>query len=258
MERITRMILIFFFISTSLWADQLEISIDQNSVRLPYWPAQKLHYGAVMIVHGGDQPQWSELLAQCAKQLAANGWSVVLLNCNSDNSVPWIKQLPEVISSLRQNKNKRIIMIHYGEQLNQSLDYFSKPQSKMINGLVLISAYGESSTKDKSLSFRFPIFDVAGQFDYENVLTQMHHRKKEFKDRPYLAVEMPGADHDYEYNQRLLVSFVHGWMTKLPETQTQPRPILESYIEPVYSSQSQIVSITHSDWTGFIDNPVEP
>ncbi|KTD39226.1 ATPases involved in biogenesis of archaeal flagella [Legionella moravica] len=254
----TRMILLFFFITTSVWADQFEIKIDQQSLELPYWPAQANQYGAVLIVRGGDQPQWSDLLAQCAKQLSAIGWSVVLLNCSPSNTVPWIKQLPEVISSLRQDKNKRIIMIHYGEQLNLSLDYFSKPQAKMINGLVLISAYGDDSIKEKAPSLRFPIFDVAGQFDYDFVLTQMNDRKKEYRERSYFAVEMPGADHDYDFSRRLLVSFVHGWMTKLPETQALPRSMLESYIEPVYSSQSQVVSIEQSDWTGFIDNPVEP
>lgn len=228
-------------------AEQLEIKIDQNSVNLPYWPARKEQYGAVLIVQGSEQPQWSELLAGLAKQLAQNGWSVVLLNC-TNNSIPWLEQIPETISTLRKNKNKRIVMIHYGEQLNLSLDYFSKPQSKMINGLVLLSAYDHSSDENTWLSLRFPIFDVTGQFDYDPIRQQMRLREKEYKRKNYLAVEIPGADHDYEYSQQLLVAYVHGWMAKLPETMPQPRPIISSYIESVYSPQSTVVAINNMDW----------
>lgn len=258
MEHVIRIVLLFFLLTSGVMADQLEIKVDQNTVSLPYWPAQKSQYGAVLIVRGGEQPEWSELLAKLAKQLAQNGWSVVLLNCNLNNSVPWPNQIPEAISSLRQNNNKRIVMIHYGEQLNRSLDYFSKPQSKMINGLVLLSAYDNPTDSNNNSSFRFPIFDVAGQFDYGNVLDQLQFREKEFKEKNYLAIEMPGADHEYEYGQKLLVSYMHGWMTKLPETNPQPRPIPVSYIEPVYSSQSKAVAINNADWEGFIDNPQEP
>ncbi|WP_298622817.1 alpha/beta hydrolase [uncultured Legionella sp.] len=239
------LLLLFLTISQCVFAEQLEIKVDQNTVSLPYWPAQKSQHGAVIIVRGGAQPEYSELLVMLTKQLARNGWSVVLLNCDSNNTTPWLNQIPETISSLRQNNNKRIVMIHYGEQLNVSLDYFSKPQSKMINGLVLLSAYG-TSTDDKSYSsFRFPIFDVAGQFDYDTVLDQMQFRGKAFKAYAYKAVEMPGADHEYEYVQKLLISYIHGWMVKLPETNIQPRPIPVSYIEPVYLSQSQLIAINN-------------
>lgn len=258
MTQIIRIFFIFFLVISNSLADKLEITVDQSSVSLPYWQSNKLHYGAVLIVKGGQQPEWSELLADFAKQLARIGWSTVLLNCDKNDSVPWIKQVPEVISSLRQNKNKRIILIHYGEQLNQSLDYFSKPQSKMVNGLVMLSAYDVQNNSGSSVNLRFPLFDIAGQFDYEMVLSQMEHREKEFKDRNYISVEMPGAQHDYEYSKNLLVAYVHGWMTKLPEFEPQPRPISVSFIEPVYSSASQVAVLTESDWTGFIDNPKAP
>lgn len=258
MEYITRIILFFFLVTSSVLADQLEIKVDQSSVNLPYWPAQKLQYGAILIVRGGEQPEWSELLVTLAKQLAQKGWSVVLLNCNLNKAVPWINQIPETISVLRQNNNKRIVLIHHGEQLNLLLDYFSKPQSKMINGLVLLSAYDNPTDNSTYSSFRFPIFDVAGQFDYDTVLTQMQFREKEFKEYNYRSVEMPGANHDYEYGHKLLVSYVHGWMKKLPETNPQPRPIPVSYIEPVYSLQSTFVAINNADWDGFIDNSQEP
>ena len=239
-------------------ADVLEIKVNQSPVSLPYLPARASHYGAVLIVKGGVDAQWPLLLTHFAEQLATNGWSVVLLNCTNDNSIPWINQLPEAISVLRQNHNKRIVLVHYGEQLNQSLEYFSKPQAKMINGLVLLSAYDDQSGLDKFDRLRFPLFDVAGQFDYDMVLSQMGQREKEFKRGNYQAIEMPGAHHDYAYSQKLLIAFIHGWMTKLPETQIQRPPILVSYIEPVYSPSSLIAVVDESNWKGFIDDPVEP
>lgn len=239
-------------------ADVLDIKINQTPVSLPYWSARNAQYGGVIIVRGGDDAHWPMLLPHFAKQLANNGWSVVLLNCNKDISVPWIKQLPETISALRQNHNKRIVLIHYGEQLNQSLEYFSKPQAKLINGLVMLSAYDEQSHLDKPSRLRFPLFDIAGQFDYDEVLSQMGLRGKEFKQRNYLAIEMPGAHHDYEYSQKLLVAFIHGWMTKLPKFEPQKLPILASYIEPLNSKNSFIAILDEANWSGFIENPVEP
>jgi hypothetical protein len=258
MTQIIRTFFIFLLVISCVQADKLNITVDQSTISLPYWQAKKIHYGAVIIVRGGQQPEWSQLLADFAKQLARTGWSSVLLNCDKGTTLPWIDQIPEVISTLRQNKNRRIILIHYGEQLNQSLDYFSKPQSKMINGLVMLSAYDLDNKSDSSVKLRFPLFDIAGQFDYDMVLSQMQYRGKEFKDRNYMAVEMPGAQHDYEYSKKLLVAYIHGWMAKLPEFVPQPRPIQASYIPPVYASDSQIAVLSDSDWSGFIDNPKSP
>jgi len=258
MNYITRIVLSFFLMSSNVMADVLEIKVNQDSISLPYWPASNAQYGAVLIVRGGtDIVQWPVLLTHFAEQLSYNGWSVVLLNCNQDNTIPWIKLVPETISTLRGNKNKRIVLLHYGDQLNQSLEYFSKPQSKMINGLVMVSAYDDQANTDTPPKLRFPLFDIAGQFDYDDVLSQMHLREKEFKHN-YLAVEMPGAHHDYQYSQKMLLAFIHGWMTKLPEVEPQKPPILVSYIEPVYSSASTIAQISDSNWTGFIDDFVEP
>lgn len=255
MGHITRIVLVFFLLISSALAESLEIKVNQTPISLPYWPAPEPHYGAVLLVRGGEHAEWSTLLAHFAEQLAHYGWSVVLLNCDAHNSVPWIAQVPEAISALRMERNKRIILVHYGDQLNQSLDYFSKPQSKMINGLVMLSAYDDQTSMDKPSSLRFPLFDIAGQFDYDEVLNQRVLRGKEFKQRNYLSLEMPGAHHDYEYSQRLLLAFVHGWMAKLPEFEPQPPPILVSYLEPIAFLPSYIASIEDSDWSGFMDNP---
>lgn len=260
MNYFARIAVLFFLITSAPRADVLEIKIQPSIiVNLPYWPANSNHYGAVLLVRGGEQfasPPF--LLTNFADQLSQYGWSVVLLNCNEDRSIPWIEQLPKTISVLREANNKRIILVHYGEQLNQSLEYFGKPQSKMINGLVMLSAYDEQPNLEKMPSLRFPLFDIAGQFDYDAVLYQMEMRGKGFRHNNYLAVEMPGAHHDYQYSQQMLLAFIHGWMAKLPEFKPQPPPILLSYIEPFYSGASHIATIDESNWSGFIDNPVEP
>lgn len=243
MGLITRILLVFFLIISSVLAANIEIKVKQARISLPYWPAQEDRYGAVLIVRGGEQPQWSMLLAHFAEQLAQYGWSVVLLNCTKDGSIPWVEQVPKVISNLRQDNNKRIILVHYGDQLNQSLEYFSKPQSKMVNGLVMLSAYDGKNTLDKPPRLRFPLFDIAGQFDFDQVLNQMTLRGKEFKQHNYLSLEMPGAHHDYEYSQKLLLAFVHGWMSKLPEVEIQSPPILVSYIEPISFLPSYIARL---------------
>lgn len=250
------MVLVCLIMVAPAFAEILPIKVEQTVIDLPYWPAANhANYGAALIVQGGSEPQGSPLLNNFAQQLAARGWSVALLNANKNATIPWIEQLPEAIGMLRQQKNKRIVLIHYGEQLNQSLDYFTKPHSKMINGLVMVSAY-DNEMEVSNDTLRFPLFDISGQFDYDAVLRQVAQRRQEFKNN-YLAIEMPGAHHDYEYSTRLLLGFVHGWMTKLPETQIAPKPVLESYLEPI-NSMASLLATDESNWFGFIDNPVEP
>jgi hypothetical protein len=221
------------------YAEHMDIKVNQQSIQLPYWLAQDPHYGGVILVRGGEPAQWSESLTQLALLLAKNGWSTVLLNSSPETTIPWIALLPEVMSTLRQSKNKRIVLIHYGEQLNVTLDYFSKPQGKSVNGLVLLSAYDDNVTAAKSASLRFPIFDVAGQFDYDNVTGQRDERAELFQSATYAAMQIPGADHDYNYAKELLVSFLSGWMLKIPESTVSAPPIKvkpavrQSYIEPL-------------------------
>jgi len=243
MKKHTGIGVVIFLLAFSALADTLELTLEQTSIKLPYWVAKKPHYGAVILVRGGEHPKWSRLLAHFAKQLSQYGWSTVLLNCKEANNIPWITQLPSAISELRQANNKRIIMMHYGDQLNQSLEYFNKPQAKMINGLIMLSAYDDQKLDSGLRTFRFPLFDIGGQFDYGRVHQQMKDRSKKFRRPNYLAVEMPGAGHDYQYSQKLLLAYVHGWMTKLPEIKPQPAPIVSSYIEPVVFFVSSIASI---------------
>ncbi len=244
MKQLISIFLLFLSFHSSLFAEDLEIKVNQKSIKLPYWPAKNSNSGGVIVLRGGLPVQWSESLAHLSQLLDKNGWSTVLLNCNPESDVPWLTQLPEVISALRQNKNKRIVLLHYGEQLNMTLDYFSKPQGKTINGLVLLSAYDDKDSAVKPESLRFPLFDVDGQFDYDNVQDQVAARAKTFKSPTYVSMEIPGADHEYNYAQELLVSFLTGWMLKIPESTVSAPPInskSQSYIEPIYSLESHLI-----------------
>lgn len=249
MSTITRIVVLFIMMVCSAFAEKLEITVDQSQIKIPFWEAKEPRHGAVIIVKGGDYAGWSSVLARLAKKLSQYGWSTALLNCKSD-SVPWIEQLPAAIGALRQKNNNRIILVHYGDQLNQSFEYFSKPQAKMINGMIMLSAYDDQKNVEVK-RFRFPLFDVVGQFDYERVHQQKHWRERQFHKPDYHAVEMPGAQHDYEYSQRLLLAFLHGWMSKLPEIKPQPVPILSSYVEPISILVSHIASIDGFNTAGF-------
>lgn len=254
MSYIKRIILIFSLCISVALSETLELKVNQGTVNVPFFLPKKDLYGAVIIVRGGGQSHWSEMLANIAKILANDGWSVVLLNCNEGKSVPWINALPEAISVLRQKKNNRIVVMHYGDQVGETIDYFNKPQAKMINGLVLVSAFdSKKENLEKITGLRFPVFDVVGQFDYDAVLYQRHDREMQFRETNYQAVNMPGAQHDYAYSHRFLAAFVHGWMVKLPVLNIQPTPVSVSYI-PNYRGdieESQIAAINKSDWTGF-------
>lgn len=252
MKQLLSIFLIFAICIPVSFAADLEIKVSQKSIKLPYWPAKDPSDGGVIIVQGAEHPEWSDFLADFASLLARGGWSTVLLNCSSsDGSTPWAAQLPEAIGQLRQAKNKRIVLIHYGLQLNTSLDYFSKPQAKMINGLVLLSAYDEKAIATTPYNVRFPILDVIGQFDYEQAKNQSVNRQSQVSGTGYLLVTIPGADHEYNYAQQLSVAFISGWMDKLPEEVTESAPIKPSppsvradfYIEPIYSLDSQLVAV---------------
>lgn len=245
-----RILTFFLFCSALGFAADLEIKVDQKSIKLPYWPNSKLQYGGVIIINGTTPTQWSDALSHLAELLAQNGWSTVLLNVNPEVKVPWIKQVPEAIGALRKDKNKRIVLIHYGQQLNITLDYFSKPQAKGINGLVLLSATDDKPITAKPSSFRFPLFDIDGQFDYEDVQSQMKARSTTFESATYLSLEIPGANNQYDYTQELLVSFLTGWMLKIPESSVAAPPLntktaTQSYIAPIYILESQLIAINH-------------
>lgn len=257
MKNILRTICNVFFIISTAYAGQLEVKFNGKNIKLPYWAAVKNPHGAVVLINGDSQALWPTLLAYMAKQLANHGWSAVLLNCNQDNPEPWSKELPEVINTLRQQKNNRIVLVHYGDQVNQTFDVWNKKGG--IEGLVLLSAYDLSQNADKKFELIMPLFDITGQFDYGVVLEQMRERKQEFAHNKYTTIKVPGATHDYEYTRQMLVSFIHGWMLKLREDKPKPPPVLVSYITSIESFLPKELALEdESDWTGFNENPPEP
>ncbi|QMT59274.1 alpha/beta hydrolase [Legionella sp. PC997] len=235
MKNSTRIVLIFFLVCSAAFADKLTIKVEGKSIDLPYWPAKKEKYGAVLLVNGGAQPQSTLLLDNLANELAQNGWQVVLLNYKSSTAVAWIKQFPEVVTTLRNQKNMRIVVVHYGEQLKETFDYLEKPPVPEIEGLVLLSAYDIPPFKNKKPKLNMPVFDIVAQFDFDLTKEDMAARKKEFgpDKNNYLALEIPGAHHDYEYSKQLLFSFIHGWMVKLPKFHPKSPPVMYSYLGPI-------------------------
>ncbi len=260
MSSILRIVLAFTLLVSTAFAEQLEIKPNGKSIKLPYWSALKDPHGAVILINGNAKPQWSQLLERLAKQMSANKWSAVLLNCSQDQSEPWVKQLPEVVNTLRQQKVNRIIVVHYGAQLQQTLGAVNKAANVKIEGLIFLSAYDMSKADDKKPELSMPLLDVIGQFDYASVVNQVKLREKEFAQDQYLVIKIPGAHHDYQYSEQLLLSFIYGWMQKLAGL--QPPPVLTSYIEaiePYLVRELAMKTESYSDdWEGFIDNPPEP
>lgn len=241
MKHLITIILCLLFSNISN-AAELEIKAKQQAIKLPYWASQNSSDGAVIIIKGGATAQWSEALVHLSQLLAERGWSTVLLNTTTISS-SWLDLLPEVISTLRQKNNKRIVLLHYGEKMNITLDYFKKPQGKSINGLILLSAYDDPPLENLE-NIRFPILDIVGQFDYDFVKNQYAERLKILKSPTYLSLIMPGADNSYDYARELLSSFMVGWMLKTDPPEVFAPPIklkqrksnLGSYIEPINKS----------------------
>ncbi|WP_242602494.1 alpha/beta hydrolase [Legionella rowbothamii] len=263
MYYILRIVLVFFFIISTSNAEHLEIKLNGKSIKFPYWSALKDPHGAIVVINGGEQAQWSDFLEYVAKNLSDFGWSTVLLNCDSGSTEPWVKALPETINTLRQQKNNRIVVIHYGEQAAQTLTAFDKQAG--IEGLVLLSAYdlskAEDKKDDKKIELKVPIFDIAGQFDYAAVLEQMQERKRDFAQNKYTSMKVPGANHDYEYNQPMVVSSISGWMLKLTENKPKPPPVLVSYvasIAPLITKDNLVLDDELEDWAGYNNDPPEP
>ncbi|KTC86322.1 DUF3530 family protein [Legionella brunensis] len=222
--------LLFFLNFAEVRAASLEILVKQQKVVLPYLLFKgKKQRGGVVIINGEQNNEGSELVDNLGTELAKHGWSIALLNTSLQiNSVPWIEQLPEALSALRQKNNPRMIVIHYGSQLEGSVNYFTKLQSKQVNGMIFLSAFDQPENKEiPNLIHKipFPLLDIIGQFDYEPVLAQAAARHLSIKNDRYLYRQLPGANHDYSYNKKILMANIHGWMKKLRTTNPVKPPI---------------------------------
>ncbi|WP_237762213.1 alpha/beta hydrolase [Legionella santicrucis] len=224
---------------SAAFTNMLEINIDGKPFQVPCWFSQKKQIGAVLLINGGSHTQSPALLDYLAHRLAENGWMATLLQDDKSNSIPWMKQLPEVIMTLRQQKFMKIIVLHYGEQLQQTLDYFDKPQALKIEGLILLSAYPIQQPINKKPKINMPIFDIIGQFDHGLVKQELAIRQKTFGNnkKKYLAIEIPETEQDYKYSRQLLFTLIHGWMMKLPEFQPTPPIFMYTYQYPLLDFQ---------------------
>ncbi|ARG96843.1 alpha/beta hydrolase [Legionella micdadei] len=231
MKLLIRMCILVIFIITESKAENLEIQVNGLKISLTYWSAQnKKAHGGILIIKGDPFWEGFALSPNLAKRFAKLGWSVAILDTNQQqDKLTWIDVLPEALSNLRQKNNQRIVVLYYGAQLKSLLGYFSKLQSKQVNGLILLSAFDESSsneTLDMLKKIPFPVFDVVGQFDYSTVLRQATLRRENNHSNQYIALQFPGATHDYLYTRNMLVGYLHGWMKHLrPVTRSKP-PVL--------------------------------
>lgn len=229
MQILLSFFLLFFLNFAEVKAASLEILVKQQKIALPYLLYKgKKQRGGVVIINGEQGNEGVKFVEILGEELAKNGWSVAFLNADTDDKTPWIEQLPEALSSLRQQANQRLIVIHYGSQLERSVGYFSKLQSKRVNGMIFLSAFNQSDNQDMPGLIRkmpFPLFDITGQFDYDPVLQQAAIRQIQTKNGRYLYRQLPGASHDYLYNRKILVANIHGWMKRLNSTDRVRPPI---------------------------------
>ena len=181
------LVLLVIFSLTEVRADTFGTP-QANGQKAPviFLPAQgEAQHGGILIVGSGAPWDHSELLPKLGEHFARLGWSVALLDASQQIDKPtWVESLPEILSTLRQKNNKRTILLYYGSQMHLILEYFSKPQSKQVNGLILLSAFDQLEAKDSILLLQklpFPVLDVVGQFDYGTILEQAAVRKKNDK-----------------------------------------------------------------------------
>lgn len=231
MKYTIRIMLLWCCIASAAYTNMLEINVDGKHIHVPCWFSQKKKLGAVLLVAGGSDVRSSTVLDDLVHRLAENGWMVTLLQDDKNNAIPWIKQLPSAIVTLRQKKFMKIVVLHYGDQLQQTLDYFGKPQVPKIEGLILLSAYHTQLTINKKPEINVPIFDIIGQFDHGLVKQELAIRQKMFGNnkKKYLAIEIPEIEPDYKYTRQLLFTFINGWMMKLPEFQEASPNFMYTY-----------------------------
>lgn len=223
-------------------AKTLEIDVNQQKVALPYWSPLKKTKGGVVVVYG-DPPIYGTVLAKdLSQQLADLGWSVLLIVPSEPSDEKWVEQIPPALAALRMKDNNRLVVIHYGEKLFTSLDYFAKPQAKQVNGLVLLSAYDDPEKKetlDLVTKLSFPTYDIRAQFDYDAVLQQAHGRREATsQNKDYRVLLIPGARHQYLFALKMVATYLHGWMLKLPVTEPAKPPITLNPSNPTNPQQS--------------------
>jgi hypothetical protein len=208
--------IVFFVALGTVNAAVLETKLDSTTIKLPYQTAREPHLGAVVIVKGGA-PDWCPVLTTLSQKLAGNGWSAVLINCDPSVKEPWSKVSLKVVKQLREKGNKKVILLHYGEDLNKTFAFLQEIKGFFVDGVILLSAYDLNDEPKLPQKLNTQFYDVVGQFDYEPVMSQFSVRNETYSEPLYSSLELPGAPHDYSYAQASLVSFLNGWMQHLKE-----------------------------------------
>lgn len=204
--------LIMALTSLSLCAEQLILPLKGKDVPLSYWPAQNHQRGALIWVRA--EP--SMMPENMVDTISANGWAILLMNAKPDTELN--RQIPAAIRALRKLHYPRVILLHQGDRLQNTLDYFSRQPSKRVDGFIFLSAY--ESKKNMNISgLSSPIMDICGQFDYQYVISDFKKRKEQERDRNYQSIQIPGADYRYEYQLKMLAAYMDGWMKKIPAIQ---------------------------------------
>lgn len=215
--------LCLLFLLTNAWTavSTLDIKANGQKISLPYWPAIHKPKGSILIIFGDSPIYGLKSPRELAMFFAQLGWSAAIINTYpSDDKNNWVTQIPDAMMTLKRKDNNRQIILHYGAKLSVTLAYFAKPQSKKVNGLVLMSAYDKPPQKDLPellKKVKYPVFDVVGQFDYDDVLDQAKNRRDSMGNSDtYKFLLLPGARHQYWFATKSLVDYLHGWMMDLP------------------------------------------
>ncbi|WP_133141188.1 alpha/beta hydrolase [Legionella spiritensis] len=216
--------------SASSVSGVLDIEVNQQKLALPYRAAVGDAKGAVLIIHGSQPIYGQSFVNRLSDKLAMLGWSTLLIQTYQINDKAKLTDIiPSSLTALRLKDNNRLVVIHYGDQLQVSLDYFVQPQSKQANGMILLSAYDRTDAKkqaDLLKKLRFPAFDIVGQFDYGRVLRQAKKRHDaNSENSKYQFLMLPGARHQYTYTSAMLAAYVNGWMEKLSRNIRASPPI---------------------------------
>lgn len=241
--------IICFFISfiyfSLVFASDSTIEIDANGKKLtiPFWASMGTKDQGSLLMIFGDSPKDTsfDLLPHLAIHFAKIGWSVAVMTTDGQN---WTESLPDVMTAMRKKNASRLVILHYGDQLKPLMDYLSQPQSKGINGLILLSAFNAPKPIDTKAEIAvddtektgasrkkisFPIIDVTAQFDYQSVIDQEKQRKIEnVKNKGYQRLKLSGAAHDYDYAHHILVARLQGWMLRLQQRSMAKPPISTS------------------------------
>jgi len=194
------------------------LTIDEQT-SLFFWPGEEKAAGGLLLAQGKGS-HGERLLTAMAKRLSQRGWSVAIAPADL-SSEQLAEQLPSYLAKLRQKSSLKVGIVWYGDDYHQLLDYFAKPQSKQVSGLILLSAYEYPQKEVKEpWQLRFPVLDIVGQFDMRTVIAAQSDRQNLLDRNLYTNRTIPGARHDYRYHEHYVCAAIDNWLTQIPVPKT--------------------------------------